>query len=63
MKQKIIDGLYIFVMIAVFLLAIYSLLGPQENSVILDVALAIFAAVISIAILCYVIFDKEDKDK
>jgi hypothetical protein len=52
MKQKIIDGLYIFVMIAVFLLAIYSLLGPQENSVILDVALAIFAAVISIAILC-----------
>lgn len=63
MKQKIIDGLYIFVMIAVFLLAIYSLLGPQENSVILDVALAIFAAVISIAILCFVIFDRGEDDK
>lgn len=63
MKQKIIDGLSIFLSVATFILAIYSLLGPQEDSAILDVALAIFAAAISIAILCYVIFDKEDKDK
>lgn len=63
MKQKIIDGLSIFLSVATFILAIYSLSGPQKNSVILDVALAIFAAAISIAILCYVIFDKEDKEK
>ena len=63
MKQKIIDGLYIFIMIAVFLLAIYSIFAPQESSVVEDVALVIFAAVLLIATLCCVIFDKEDKEK
>ena len=63
MKQTIIDGLYIFVMVSVFILAIYSIFSPQETSMIEDVALVIFAAVISIATLCCVIFDKEeDKD-
>ena len=63
MKQKIIYGLYIFVMNAVFLLAIYSIFAPQMSSVVEDVALVIFAAVLSIATLCCVIFDKEDKEK
>lgn len=63
MKQKIIDGLYIFVMVSVFILAIYSIFAPQESSVVEDVALVIFAAVLSIATLCCVIFDKEDKEK
>lgn len=63
MKQKIIDGLYIFIMIAVFVLAVYSLLSPQETSVIENMALVIFATIISIAMLCCILFDKEDKEK
>lgn len=63
MRQKIIDGLYIFIMVAVFVLAVYSLLSPQETSVIEDKALVIFATIISIAMLCCILFDKEDKNK
>lgn len=63
MKQKIIDGLYIFIMIAVIILAIYSLFGPQETTETENMALVLFGAVISITTMLCVIFDKEDKDK
>lgn len=62
MSQKIIDCLYIFIMIMLFILAIYSVFDGPETSMFENVSLMLFATIITIAMLCCVLFD-EGKQK
>lgn len=61
--NKLVDGLYIFIMTGFFFLAGWSFLfGGVDESVIEDMCLMIFVAVLSIAMLCCVLMDKKDEE-
>lgn len=62
-KQTLVDGLYIFIMISILILAIFSIVDGPDTSTIEDVSLMLFATIITIAMLCCILFDKEDKEK
>lgn len=61
--KKIVNGLYILIMAALFILAGWSFLfGGLESSLIEDMVLMIFVAVLSIVMICTVLMDDDDEN-
>lgn len=62
-KQTLVDGLYLFIMGCVLGLAVFSFFDGPDTCMIEDMALMIFATIISIAMLCCILFDKGEDEK
>lgn len=61
--KKIVNGLYILIMAALFILAGWSFLfGGLESSLIEDMVLMIFVAALSIVMICTVLMDNDDDE-
>lgn len=62
--RRIIDGLYILIMAALFTLAGWSFLfGGIESTMVEDMVLMISVAALSILTVCAVLMDKKINDK
>lgn len=60
--RRLIDGLYILIMAALFTLAGWSFLfGGIESTMVEDMVLMIFMAALTIVMICTVLLDKENE--
>lgn len=60
--RRLIDGLYILIMAALFILAGWSFLfGGIESTMVEDMVLMIFMAALTIVMICTVLLDKENE--
>ncbi len=61
--NRLVDGLYIFIMCGLLFLSVYEFLfGGVEMSDFEEMCIMIFVAVLSIAMACCVILEKKDKE-